>query len=366
MAMKQGQVIKVRTPSGATGKVVMAQPSEAGMRIAVEATIIADSYKPELVIPRGVFFGKRKPMDVAFAVIFVVMCVGTAIMALTTIASAPPILNLYDENGQISPAYAEAEQKAIKAGECTRSGRSLRAENATTDGGENEPPKNVWEVFEKAPQIPTILILLVVAIAVAWLLTLQKAAKQCVYATEHIKALCCFYMAYLTADGNVLLPLIFSALGVFFLVFFYYFRVQFDLASGILSQASTALRKNPQIFIISVAVYVCYLCYLMLFMGYLMNVGRYQVFKDERIEITRNCEFDIDTGDRWCPKDTHLVCTLGPATWTVNATQFFSLVFLWVTGVFQQIRLFIITGSVATWWFHSAGLVWLCQQICIH
>ena len=54
--------------------------------------------KPEIKIERGVYFGARKFMDVPSAVIFVVLTVATVILALTTIAGAPP--SRFDEGGE--------------------------------------------------------------------------------------------------------------------------------------------------------------------------------------------------------------------------------------------------------------------------
>lgn len=344
--LKANTVLQVRTPSGATGKVVVAQPAAAGVRLPIQAEIIYEAYKPELVINRGVYFGPRKPMDVTFAAVFAVLCIGSIINALATIFGAPTIqpqaewqarsINGRDQHkcpeGYNKCAAGIPEEEYINTGvSCGGFGHPRKL------GDKPDPPKSVWDVFEKAPVIPTVLIIIVFVIGVVWLLLLQKAAKQCVYATEHIKAACCFFGAYITREAHVAFPGIFTVLGVGILVFFYYNRPHFDFAAGVLSQASVALRKNPKIFVVSVGIYVCYLVYLMFFMGYLMNIGRWGHWETVKLDGywsgKQDCHYVVDSSE--------------------NSTRVMSLVFLWVTGVFQQIRLFVITGSVATWWFHS-------------
>ena len=198
-AVKAGGTIKVRTATGAAGQVVTAQPLAAGERASVSVRIISQPYKPEIQIERGVFFGQRKFMDVPCAIIFVVLTVATLILALTTIAGAPP--SLFDEGG--IEHFTEQHQKCMDASQVDSVGSGMNGIHRQLlhrQLREAQEIKSVWGVFEKAVHIPIVLVLLVFAVAFGWLLTLQKAARGCVYATEHIKAGCCFFAAYVMSD----------------------------------------------------------------------------------------------------------------------------------------------------------------------
>lgn len=193
------------------------------------------------------------------------------------------------------------------------------------------------KLIEAYPGVFVLALVLTGFLSIIWIYILQKFARAVVWATMILKIVGLIALGVLlTHYGVGSTAIIFFVLAGIGMIALYLLRKKIDLAAEVLRQAAKAIDANPFMLFGAALIVVVIVGYLMLFL--------FAILRSPTI------------GD-WVPfvynGGTSNFCTFESKSWVNAAYYFASVVFVWVMSWFGLVRLYMIGGATAFWFFHQ-------------
>lgn len=193
----------------------------------------------------------------------------------------------------------------------------------------------MWDIFLERPEVPIVMTLVVMALAVGWIVLLQYASRPIIYLTAILKIalFVVIGISFIRLNADVV-PIAFSFICAGFFAFILWkFRASYDLSARIMTVSCEHLRcgsaSGTQVWLMTVLVKVFYLLLLFLYTFFMMRANQAIVVEP----LTCGIASPEGMGEmRW-------VLTIG---------------FIWTTFVAKNIKLVVTATSVANWYFPAS------------
>jgi hypothetical protein len=203
--------------------------------------------------------------------------------------------------------------------------RILRDDDDDTNTGTlSSFPKEggMFDAFGESVEIPVTLIMMCVALAVFWVFLLRQFAQPIVFATKGMSVLGLVWFA-----AHAEAPF-FYLVALCYLCFIVFIRKRLVFCAKVISHSALALKENPTMFF----------ALLSLKLLYVLQAFLYILFITNSVQIYRVNES----------------CGLSPAAGVGTLRWIISAAWMWSISWYSQMRLAVISTSVASWHFEPS------------
>ena len=224
------------------------------------------------------------------------------------------------------------------------------------------------------PQIPVVMIMSCLAIAIGWILLLRKFARTVVYVSELVKVAALIYIGVKSENA------FFFVCAGGYVAYAVYIRKKLDFAARIIKHSSNGLKENPAMFFALLAVKAIYVIQAILYVKFFEwsteikqveeNVSSQYVDyqcslnkmddEDPSKDVYYSCyDFNgtndcVVKGGTCSTNDTPYIttCEIVEPSWVGSGRWYIMFFWLWSVMFYNQWRLVIIANVIGSWHFH--------------
>uniref|UniRef100_A0A7S2VW62 Choline transporter-like protein n=1 Tax=Triparma pacifica TaxID=91992 RepID=A0A7S2VW62_9STRA len=240
--------------------------------------------------------------------------------------------------------------------------RLTESDKFPNDGG-------MFDVFALRPEVPTVMIMSCIVMAVAWIMLLRSFAKTVVFGCEFVKIIA---LAYLGVECQ---HWFFFAIAAGYAIYTWCFREKLKFAAKIIKHAANGLKENPSMFIALFTVKAFYVVQALLYIKFFeasMKVKEVAYVSRESVDYGQavcslgsqyTCEYSLGYDANHCDANGGVCeypitggviteCQIVEKAWVGSARWYLMAMWLWSVMFFTQFRLVIVANILGSWHWH--------------